>query len=213
MTLKLTTGLSAAALLGISACTGVDDPDYKNTRAGAVIGAGTAAAVTLITGGDTDKVAAAAVLGGVVGAVAGNVVDKQERELRGDLSGSGAVITRDGNRLIVTLPEAITFDTDSTYVRTSLREDLRTLAANLQRYPNSTVDVIGHTDSVGDEAYNQNLSARRAAAVSAILTGNGVPASRIRAYGRGELEPIARNDTASGRAANRRVEIVINPTR
>lgn len=201
-----------AALVALAACN-PQDPNYKNTRTGAAIGALTGAGVAAVAGGDRDKIAAGAVLGGVAGAVVGNIIDKQERELRGELAGSGALITRDGDRLIVTLPEAITFDTDSTYVRPSLRDDLAALADNLTRYPNSTVDVIGHTDSVGDAAYNQNLSARRADAVAAILISNGVPPQRIRAYGRGELEPIASNATAAGRAANRRVEIVINPTR
>lgn len=114
--------------------------------------------------------------------------------------------------MIVTLPEAITFETDSTFVRSTLQDDLAALARNLDEYPDSTVDVIGHTDSVGDAAYNQNLSARRAASVENILLNNGVSGSRIRAYGRGETEAIASNDTASGRAANRRVEIVIRPT-
>lgn len=210
-TFSSTAALATSAVI-LSGCIDVGgDPDTKNTRAGAVIGATTGAAATIIGGGDTGTVLAGAVLGGVVGAVAGNVIDKQERELREELGGSGAVVTRDGNQLTVTLPEAITFDTDSTFVRSNLRDDLARLAANLQRYPDSTVDVVGHTDSVGDASYNQNLSARRATAVSNILTANGVPSSRIRSYGRGELEPIASNETASGRAANRRVAIVINP--
>lgn len=205
-----TAAFAGVSLLALAAC---DDPNYRNTQTGAAIGAATGAAATIIAGGDRDKIAAATVLGGVAGAVIGNVIDKQEADLRQDLSGSGAVITRDGNRLIVTLPEAITFDTDSVYVRNNLVDDLGRLAANLQQYPDSTVDVIGHTDSVGDASYNQNLSARRASAVETILLQNGVANSRIRAYGRGETQPVASNDTASGRAANRRVEIVINPTR
>lgn len=210
---KISTTVAAASALVLAGCMDVGgNPDTKNTRTGAAIGAATGAAAGIVAGGDRDKILAGAVLGGVIGAVAGNVIDKQERELRAEMQGSGAVITRQGNQLIVTLPEAITFDTDSTYVRTNLRDDLGRLATNLNRYPDSTVDVIGHTDSVGDASYNQNLSARRAASVSAILTGGGVAASRIRAYGRGEQEPIASNETTSGRAANRRVEIVINPT-
>lgn len=202
--------LGAAAILGLSACN--TNPDYDKTQRGAVIGAATGAAASIVTGGDADKTLAAAIAGGVVGAVVGNIIDKQEKELRNDLAGSGAVITRSGDRLIVTLPEAITFDTDSTFVRPNLQDDLRTLAAHLNRYPDSTVDVVGHTDNVGDAGYNQDLSARRAAAVTSILTRSGVTPSRIRSYGRGELAPIASNDTAAGRQANRRVEIIINPT-
>ena len=205
MRIQKNIGLCAAAGLALTACN-PSDPNLANTRAGAAIGAATAAGATILTGGSTGNVATAAVVGGVVGAVIGNVIDKQERELRGDLQGSGATVARNGDQLVVTLPEAITFDTDSTFVRPALRDNLRALAANLQKYPDSTVDVVGHTDSVGDAAYNQNLSARRAVSVSGILTGNGVSSSRIRAYGRGEVEPVASNATPAGRAANRRID-------
>ncbi|MEM9852454.1 MAG: OmpA family protein [Pseudomonadota bacterium] len=207
----ITVLFAGVATFALGSCTGIDDPEFANTRAGAVIGGATAAAVTIATGGEPGQIAGAAILGAAVGGAIGNVIDKQERELRGDLAGSGATITRQGDRLIVTLPEAITFDTDSTFVRPSLQDDLRALAGNLNRYPNSTVDVVGHTDSVGDAAYNQNLSARRAASVTGILNGSGVDRSRIRSFGRGETAPIATNETAGGRAANRRVEVVINP--
>ena len=166
----------------------------------------------IVAGNSGSSTLKAGVAGAVVGAVIGNVLDKQEKDLRQDLAGSGATITNTGNELIVTLPEAITFETDSTYVRPTLQDDLAALANNLREYPDSTVDVIGHTDSVGDGSYNQNLSARRAQSVSNILRDNGTPSSRIRAYGRGETEPVASNDSASGRAANRRVEVVIRPT-
>ena len=205
--------IAAATLcvFALAACDDPSNPDYKKTRNGAVIGAAVGAASQIIAGNSADSTLAGAVVGGVVGAVVGNVLDKQEQDLRSDLKGSGATITNTGNELIVTLPEAITFDTDSTYVRPSLRDDLGALAANLQKYPDSTVDIIGHTDSVGDANYNQNLSSRRAQSVATILRSNGVPSNRIRAYGRGEFEPVAGNDTASGRAANRRVEVVIRP--
>ena len=184
----------------------------KKTRNGAAIGAAIGVASQIVAGNSGSSTLKAGVAGAVVGAVIGNVLDKQEKDLRQDLAGSGATITNTGNELIVTLPEAITFETDSTYVRPTLQDDLAALANNLREYPDSTVDVIGHTDSVGDGSYNQNLSARRAQSVSNILRDNGTPSSRIRAYGRGETEPVASNDNASGRAANRRVEVVIRPT-
>lgn len=204
--------LTAVCAVALTACSDPSNPDYQKTRNGAAIGAAIGAASQIVAGNSGSSTLKGAVVGGVVGAVIGNVLDKQEKELRGDLAGSGATITNTGSELVVTLPEAITFETDSTYVRPSLQNHLRALAGNLQRYPDSSVDVIGHTDSVGDASYNQNLSSRRAQSVSNILTSNNVPPRRIRAYGRGESEPVASNGTASGRAANRRVEVVIRPT-
>jgi len=200
------------AAFGLSACVDASDPNYQKTRNGAAIGAMLGAATQIIAGNSAGAAVKGAVVGGVVGAAVGNILDKQEQDLRRDMAGSGAVITNNGKELVVTLPEAITFDTDSTYVRPGLQGHLARLAGNLQSYPDSTVDIIGHTDSVGDSSYNQNLSARRAHAVSAILIGNGVSDRRIRSYGLGETSPIASNDTTAGRAQNRRVEVVIRPT-
>lgn len=204
--------LASVSVFALAACDDPSNPDYQKTRNGAVIGAAVGVASQIIAGNSSDSALKAGVVGAAAGAVIGNILDKQEQDLRQDLAGSGATITNTGNELIVTLPEAITFDTDSTFVRGTLQDDLAALASNLDQYPNSTIDVIGHTDSVGDASYNQNLSARRAAAVENILLNNGVSGARIRAYGRGETESIASNETESGRAANRRVEVVIRPT-
>lgn len=204
--------LASVSVFALAACDDPSNPDLQKTRNGAAIGAAIGVATQIVAGNSTESALKAGAVGAIAGAVIGNVLDKQERDLRQDLEGSGATITNTGNELIVTLPEAITFDTDSTFVRGSLQDDLAALASNLGQYPDSTVDVIGHTDSVGDASYNQNLSARRAASVENVLLNNGVSGNRIRAYGRGETQAIASNDTASGRAANRRVEVVIRPT-
>jgi outer membrane protein OmpA-like peptidoglycan-associated protein len=204
--------LATVSVFALAACDDPSNPDLQKTRNGAVIGAAIGVGTQILAGNSSSSALKAGVVGGVTGAVIGNVLDKQERDLRQDLEGSGATITNTGNELIVTLPEAITFDTDSTFVRGSLQDDLAALAQNLDQYPDSTVDVIGHTDSVGDASYNQNLSSRRAVSVENVLLNNGVSSNRIRAYGRGETESVASNDTADGRAANRRVEIVIRPT-
>jgi len=211
MTLSKPLGVVLIGAFTLSACVDTADPNYQKTRNGAAIGAAIGAVSQIIAGNSTNSVFKGAVVGGVVGAVIGNVLDKQEAELRNDLAGSGATITNTGEELIVTLPEAITFDTDSTYVRPGVEDDLFALASNLRKYPDSTVDVIGHTDDVGDASYNQGLSARRADSVRVILMQDGVEPSRLRAYGRGETEPVASNETAFGRAQNRRVEIVIRP--
>ena len=204
--------LASVSVFALAACDDPSNPDLQKTRNGAAIGAAIGVATQIVAGNSTESALKAGAIGAIAGAVIGNVLDKQEQDLRQDLEGSGATITNTGNELIVTLPEAITFDTDSTFVRGTLQDDLAALADNLADYPDSTVDVIGHTDSVGDASYNQNLSARRAASVETVLLNNGVSGNRIRAYGRGETEAIASNETASGRAANRRVEVVIRPT-
>ena len=110
----------------------------------------------------------------------------------------------------MTLPQDILFATDSTQVQSGMQNDLAALARNVNVYSNSTLQVIGHTDSDGQASYNQ-LSEGRARAVANVLVSNGVPASRIRSVGRGESQPVASNLNASGKAQNRRVEIVILP--
>ena len=128
-----------------------------------------------------------------------------------DLGNDNVTIQNTGDRLIVTLPQDILFASGSFSVRSDLRRDLGSVAGNLQAYPNSTVQIIGHTDSDGDAASNQQLSERRANAVADILLDAGIPVGRIQTYGRGENQPVASNLDAAGKARNRRVEIVILP--
>ena len=110
------------------------------------------------------------------------------------------------------MPQDLLFATDSASLRPDLTSDIRTVAASLLKYPNSRIEVIGHTDNTGSAAYNQDLSQRRAVSVANVLRESGVPNGRISAYGRGEDQPIASNLSAQGRAQNRRVEIIIRPT-
>jgi len=191
------------------------EPANGNTRAqnGALIGAGIGALLGATHESGSDRVkntVIGAAIGAGIGGIIGNELDKQAAELRGSMSDDVKIVNT-GDRLIVTMPQDILFDVDSTYVRPDLRTDLGKLAANLQRYPNTTVDVIGHTDNTGAASYNQSLSARRASAVASVLMNSGVTPSRVRSYGRGEDEPVASNLTIEGRRQNRRVEIVIRP--
>ena len=123
----------------------------------------------------------------------------------------GVQVVNTGQTLNVTLPEGVLFATDSAAVSGPAQNDLYALARNLQQYPNSTVRVIGHTDSTGRAAYNMQLSQRRAQSVAGIVTAGGVAAGRIATVGMGQTQPVASNDTTAGRAQNRRVEIVIRP--
>ena len=209
--------LSAASLLAVTACTdpahlGGTDPN-KNARQGAFLGGILGAGIGALTADDKAK---GAVIGGVAGAatgaIAGSFLDQQEADLRRDLQNDDIRITNTGDRLIVTMPQDILFAVDSAAVNSGLRRDLLTVAQSLQDYPQSRVQVEGHTDNTGSAEYNQSLSERRANAVADVLMEGGVPFSRIETFGRGESEPVASNLTPEGRAQNRRVEIVILPT-
>ncbi|WP_163849841.1 OmpA family protein [Pseudooceanicola aestuarii] len=205
--------LSGAALLALGACAETTANDgYRNTRGGAGLGALLGAATGAIVSDDKGKGAAiGAVAGGIAGAAYGSFLDKQEAELRRDLGGNVQIVNT-GDRLVVTMPQDILFATDSAELTGTLRTDLRTVAASLNQYPQTTVQVIGHTDNTGEASYNQQLSARRANSVASVLLSNGVSSSRVQAFGRGEDQPRASNLTPDGRAQNRRVEIVILPT-
>ena len=212
--------LIAATLgvLSLAACQAPNPhayPGQPNARAqngaiaGALLGAGLGATL-----GHGDRLAQTA-LGGVVGAAAGTLIgrslDRQAADLRNSLGNENIGVVNTGTELVVSMPQDILFDTDSTAVRPDLRAMLGKVADNLMNYPDSTVTVVGHTDNTGAAAYNQDLSQRRADAVANVLRDAGVRASRLIAYGRGESQPIATNLTAEGRAQNRRVEIHIQP--
>lgn len=210
--------LAGASLIAIAGCTdpamvGNQPNDNRKTQQGALIG-GLVGAVTGAVASD-DK-AKGAIFGGAVGALGGaaigNALDRQEAELRNQLDNQDIQVTNTGDRLIVTMPQDILFAVDSSAVQPGLRSDLATVAQSLQQYPNSTVQVVGHTDNTGDAGYNQSLSERRANAVADVLMNNGVPFGRIQTFGRGEDQPVASNLSEAGRAQNRRVEIVILPT-
>ena len=211
---RLTLAAMAASLVGLAACQApLPNQTNDQTRTGALLGAGVGAVVGAATAEDDDDRIERAVVGaavfGAAGAGIGALLDRQEAELRAQL-GNGTVVNT-GNELIVTLPQDILFGFDSAAVSIQSQSDLQAVAGSLNRYPNSVVNVIGHTDNVGDAAYNQNLSEQRARAVANVLIGAGVSGGRINVIGRGEDQPVASNQTDSGRAQNRRVEIIITP--
>lgn len=207
--------LAFAGTLTLSACVDPyaypDDPNAR-TKQGAALGAITGAMIGASS--DDDKLAKAAVgavVGGVLGGAIGNSLDQQAAELRGQLS-PGITVTNNGDYLVVNMPQDLLFATDSASVRGDLTRDIKTVASSLLRYPNSRIEVIGHTDNTGSAAYNMDLSQRRASSVASILRDSGVPSGRLVAYGRGEDSPVASNLTPEGRAQNRRVEIIIRPS-
>lgn len=209
--------MAGASLLMATACTdpgmiGNSDNPNKNTQQGALLGGLIGAGVGAVV---SDKKGKGAIIGGIAGATIGGGIgyslDKQAAELRNDLGNDDIQITNTGDRLIVTMPQDILFATDSAQVNSGLRGDLLKVADSLQTYPNSTVQVVGHTDNTGSFAHNQDLSERRANSVADVLMNGGVAFDRIQTFGRGEDQPIASNLTEEGKAQNRRVEIVILP--
>lgn len=217
MTLTKVPLLLFAAALALTGCvsqTGSGGVAGTNrTTTGAVTGALIGAAVGANQGGGNraGQAAAGAVIGAALGGLVGSALDAQARALEANLSNSTQVVNT-GSNLLVTMPQDILFEVNSAALRPDLRRDLDAVAQNLIAYPASTIQIIGHTDNTGTAALNKDLSNRRALAVSAVLREAGVPGARIIAFGRGEDFPIASNLTPEGRAANRRVEIIITPT-
>lgn len=209
--------LASAATLALTACVGNTvapaDPNANRTRDGAVIGGLLGGFLGAASGSENQG--RNAILGAAVGAAAGgaigNALDRQAQDLRGQLSNDRILIENTGSELIVTMPEGILFDVDSAAIRAGLQSDLRALAANLNQYPATDVEVVGHTDNTGSAGYNQDLSTRRAQGVAGVLLEAGVAPSRVRSLGRGESDPIATNLTPEGRQQNRRVEVIIRP--
>jgi outer membrane protein OmpA-like peptidoglycan-associated protein len=204
--IRLSGALFVAGAVVLSGCAGM-----TQKQRGAVIGATTGAAVGGVIGNQTGSTARGAIIGAVVGGAAGAIIghqmDQQAKELEQNIE--GAQITRVGEGIAVTFESGILFPFNSTDILPAGKENLQKLAQSLDKYPNSDILIVGHTDSVGTDAYNSDLSQRRANAAGSYLQSLGVAQSRLRMTGKGETEPIQSNDTDAGRAANRRVEIAI----
>ncbi|MBI1400782.1 OmpA family protein [Hyphomonas sp.] len=178
------------------------------TAAGAILGAG----VGMAAGGDDKRNAAiGAAVGAIAGAAVGGYMDEQERKLKEATAGTGIEVTRQGDQLQLTMPSNVTFTVNSATIQPGFYGPLNDVAKTLVEYPSTAVDIIGHASSDGADDYNMTLSQQRAAAVRTYLINRGTQAVRINAIGMGETQPIADNSTAEGRAANRRVEIILTP--
>lgn len=209
--IKTPIAIALIAGFGLAGCTN-SDGTTNNTGTGAIAGAGIGAVLGRVIGGNGRGAVIGGIIGAGIGGAVGDDLDRQEAALRSQMGGSGVSIVNTGSQLIVTLPEAITFPINSAQLKSSFVSSLNALAQNLQQYPNTTVEVVGHTDSSGTTAYNQQLSERRAVSVRSVLLNAGVSGSRLRAAGQGESNPVASNGSAAGRQQNRRVEIFITPT-
>jgi outer membrane protein OmpA-like peptidoglycan-associated protein len=202
-TFSIALSLSAMAFQGCDSLT--------KTQKGAGIGAAAGGVIGAIIGKKAGNTAIGAILGGAIGGTAGGFIgkrmDKQAAEIKNAIP--NAEVVREGEGIIVKFDSGILFDFDSANLKTAAKGNVKSLAGSLEKYPDTEIKIIGHTDSKGTETYNMSLSERRAAAVKAYAVSQGIPSSRLTTVGKGFSEPIADNTTEAGRAANRRVEIVI----
>jgi outer membrane protein OmpA-like peptidoglycan-associated protein len=190
-----------------------NDPEKAKTRRGTGYGAAAGAVIGLLTAGnDPFK---SAMIGAAAGALAGGAVgyymDKQEAKLRQQMAGTGVEVVRQGDNITLDMPGNVTFAFDSSDLNAQFFPVLDKVAGTLKEFDKSVIEVAGHTDSVGSDAYNQTLSEKRANSVASYLSSHGVPSARMVTHGAGEAHPVASNDTEEGRSQNRRVEITIVP--
>src|ERR1043165_7164762 len=183
----------------------------NNTTKGGAIGAGAGGANGGVIGHRSGNTAVGAIIGaavgGATGALIGRHMDKQAEELKRDLK--GAKVERVGEGILITFDSGLLFETDKSDLESTTKANLDQLAQTLKKYNDTNVLVEGHTDNTGDDNYNMKLSDKRAASVEDYLVSQGVAKGRVTTKGYGESQPIADNDTASGRQANRRVEVAI----
>ena len=202
---------SLALAISLFSCAGPTQRE-RGAKTGALIGAAGGAILGQVIGGHTESTLLGAAIGTAVGGIAGHQIgaymDRQEQELRAAMAASEAAsIRRTQDVLSATFQSEVLFDFDSSILKPGAYSEIGRVANVLNRYPQTTIRVEGHTDSKGPEAYNQNLSEKRSLAVKSALTQRGVDPARIQTVGFGESQPISSND-----AMNRRVVIVIIPT-
>ena len=219
MKLKLAViGVTGLAVL-LAGCETMDpytgESETSKATKGALIGAAAGIAVGLASGDDAVDRRQRALIGAGVGALAGgavgNYMDRQEMKLRQELEGTGVSVTRNGDHITLNMPGNITFATNSADLNSSFFEVLGSVTKVLKEFDQTVVEVAGHTDSRGTDAYNQALSERRAQTVTDFFTSRNLPAQRFITIGLGESMPIADNSTAAGQQLNRRVEITMVP--
>ncbi|MCG8688838.1 MAG: OmpA family protein [Desulfobacterales bacterium] len=213
MKTRIVTGLFIMISLTLFSCASMQTNQQKGTAVGAGSGAAVGAILGQAIGGNTESTLIGAGIGAAVGGIAGNQIgkymDMQEQELRNAIAASEAAsIRREQDILRATFKGEAYFDYDSSQLKPGAYEELRRIADILNKYPQTTIEVGGHTDTRGSEEYNQRLSEQRAQAVGNELMRNGVAAQRITIVGYGESRPIS-----SDHAMNRRVEVIIEPIR
>lgn len=203
--LSLTTLTGCMAINPYTGQSGASD-----TTKGAVVGGLAGAGIGALAGGTNGALIGAAV-GTAAGGLVGYGMDRENQELRQVLVNSGVQVQQNGNQITLIMSSDVTFATNSSNINADFYQTLNSVGLVLKRYNNNNVIITGYTDNTGEATYNQQLSQARAKSVGAYLVGQGVSPNRLFAQGMGELNPIASNSTAQGRAQNRRVEITLRP--
>jgi outer membrane protein OmpA-like peptidoglycan-associated protein len=184
---------------------------FTKTQKGAAVGAAGGGTIGALIGHATGHTALGAIIGGAVGGTAGAFIgrkmDRQAAEIKQNVP--GATVEREGEGIVVKFDSGILFDVDKTQLKPVAKTNLQNLAASLIKNPETNILIIGHTDSTGTVAHNMDLSVRRAESVKSQIVAGGVDGARLSTQGKGPTEPVGDNRTASGRALNRRVEVVI----
>ncbi|MDF1587707.1 MAG: OmpA family protein [Gammaproteobacteria bacterium] len=206
--------LATAMVTMISACA-TDDPNQK-AKTSAAIGAAAGAIIGYAIDDGAGGVLAGAAVGAAAGAGIGHYMDKQQQEMEAALADEQAqhdieVQRLQDETLKIDISSEISFDFGSAALKPAFIPTLQKVTDILARYPKTVIHVVGHTDSVGSESYNRDLSERRAQSVVNYFSGQGITPNRLVTVGRGELEPRASNDTEAGRQLNRRVELYVKP--
>lgn len=201
----------AALLLVAFGTAGCASTGSTRVEEGAVIGGSAGAVIGAVIGNKTGSTAKGAIIGAAVGGAAGAIIgsqmDEQADELEDELE--GAKIERVAEGIQITFDSGILFGFDSDRLLPEARANLTRLVESLRDFPDTEVLVVGHTDAIGSESYNQRLSERRAQSAANYLANLGVSNARIEMKGLGEIEPVSDNETEDGRALNRRVEVAI----
>ena len=209
-TLVIWVGIIAITLAGCA--TKMQTGALVGSGIGAAVGAGVGQAVGRDTGSTLLGAGIGAAVGGLAGGAIGRYMDNQEATMRQALANvEGASIQRDKDVLAVTFKSDYLFATNSSTLLPGSYDELNRVANVLRQYPETTIQIAGHTDSTGSEEFNQRLSERRAESVRNALINMGVNPSRLTMVGYGESRPIASNNTEAGRQQNRRVEVRIIP--
>ena len=215
MTNRYSIGAVLLISLSLGACQTTDpytgQQKTNNASKGAGIGAAAGAVIGALAGGSRKSAMIGAGIGAIAGGGAGAYMDAEENKLRQQLQGTGVSVTRNGDNLVLNMPGNITFPTNQSDVKGDFYPVLNSVAVVLKEYEKTLIDVVGHTDSTGALQYNMQLSQARANAVAQYLQGQGVQQVRIQTQGMGPQYPVASNDTAEGRAQNRRVELILRP--
>lgn len=185
--------------------------NMNKTQKGAAIGTAGGAAMGAVIGKAAGNTALGAIIGatvgGVTGAVIGKKMDKQAEEIKNEVP--GAKVERVGEGIVVEFSSAVLFGFDQSSLSSAAQATLNDLVTILNKYPDTDLEIQGHTDNTGTDKYNQALSERRASTVANYLTSHGIALERVSTKGFGESTPKYSNDTEAGRAQNRRVEFLI----